>query len=373
MTQALRASAEPVVLDTLFPRGCAPLSRSHIAFGLGRARQQGLALVIVLWIVTLLTVIATSFLYAMRTDVKVVTNGMSRAKAEAAAEAAIHRALFDLYKPATVTDRWLADGVPHNWRYGEANVSVAMVDESGKIDINVASDQLMRGILTAQGLSDEEATALVDSIADWRDQDNLKRLHGAEEAEYVAAGRKYKPANAPFQTIEELKLVLGITPDLYQRLAPLITTYSRQPGINSQIASRDVLRSIPGATDVLVDTYMQQREQARAIKAVIPPFQPALPYLAGGNGFVVGVRATATLDDGTVYVRDAVSLRSPNPKRPVVFLRWQEGEITAAESAPGTSAPAVIPNVPNLRVDASGAVGGVAPSRASSRLAASRI
>jgi general secretion pathway protein K len=290
------------------------------------ASQHGLALVIVLWIVTLLTVIATSFLYAMRTDVKVVTNGMSRAKAEAAAEAAIHRALFDLYKPATVNDRWLADGVAHEWRYGEANVNVAMVDESGKIDINVVSDQLMRGVLVAQGLSEDDAAALVDAMADWRDQDNLKRLRGAEEAEYVAAQRKYKPANAPFQTIEELKLVLGITPELYRRLEPLITTYSRQPGINSQIASRDVLRSVPGATDALVDAYIQQRELARANKAVVPPFQPALPYLAGGNGFVVGVRAVATLDDGTVYVRDAVSLRSPNPKRPVVFLRWQEGD-----------------------------------------------
>ncbi len=302
------------------------------------SKQHGLALVIVLWIVTLLTVIATSFLYAMRTDVKVVTNGMSRAKAEAAAEAAIHRALFDLYKPATVNDRWLADGVAHDWRYGGANVSVSMVDESGKIDINVVSDQLMRSVLVVQGLSDDEAGALVDAMADWRDQDNLKRLHGAEEAEYVAAGRKYKPANAPFQTIEELKLVLGVTPDLYRRLEPLITTYSRQPGINSQIASREVLRAIPGATDALVDAYIQQREQARAIKAVIPPFQPALPYLAGGNGFVVGVRATATLDDGTVYVRDAVSLRSPNPKRPVVFLRWQEGDVSATDAAGAVSA-----------------------------------
>ncbi len=341
MTPGLRVSVERVVLD----------SRAMNI----QTQQQGLALVIVLWIVTLLTVIASSFLYAMRTDVKVVTNGMSRAKAEAAAEAAIHRALFDLYKPATVLDRWLADGVAHDWRYGDANVSVSMVDESGKIDINVVSDQLMRGVLLAQGLSDDEAAALVDAMADWRDQDNLKRLRGAEEAEYVAAGRKYKPANAPFQTIEELKLVLGVTPDLYRRLEPLITTYSRQPGVNSQIASRDVLRSIPGATDALVDAYLQQREQARAAKAVVPPFQPALPYLAGGNGFVVGVRATATLDDGTVYVRDAVSLRSPNPKRPVVFLRWQEGdtqgntagEATSAQATGNTSSAAAIkPTIP---------------------------
>ncbi len=301
----------------------------------GMNKSHGVALVIVLWIVTLLTVIATSFLYAMRTDTKVVTNALARARAEAAAEAAVHRAVFELYKPPNITERWQADGVPHEWRYQDATVNISLTDESAKIDVNSASDQLLRSLLTSQGLDDEKAAAVVDAMADWRDPDNLKRLHGAEEAEYTAAGRKYKPANAPFQTIEELKLVLGMTPDLYQRLEPLITTFSRQPGINSQIASRDVLRAVPGATDALVDAYLLTREQARAAKAFVQPFPPAQAFQAGGSGFVVGIHATATLDDGTVYVRDAVSLRAANPRRPVVFLRWQEGQPGSETSAAG--------------------------------------
>lgn len=307
------------------------------AFPLKRA--SGVALVIVLWIVTLLTVIASSFLYAMRTDTKVVSNEMSRARANAAAEAAVHRAVFELYKPPSLTDRWQSDGATHEWRYQDATVTVSLTDESAKIDINAASEQLMRSLLLSQGLNEEEAAGLTDAMADWRDADPLKRARGAEESEYAAAGRKYKPANAPFQTIEELKLVLGMTPDLYQRLEPLITTYSRQPGINSQIASRDVLRAIPGATDQLVDAYLQQRELARTSRTFVPPFQPALPFQAGGSGFVVGIRAMATLDDGTVFIRDAVSLRAANPKRPVVFLRWQEGQPdTATPSAASVAA-----------------------------------
>lgn len=294
-------------------------------------RQRGVALIIVLWVVTLLTVIAGSFLYAMRTDTRVVSNVMARAKAEAAAEAAIHRAVYDLYKPPNITDRWLADGVAHEWVYGEASVTISMIDESGKIDINVVSDQLLRGLLTSQGVTEEDAPALIDAIADWRDPDSLKRLRGAEEAEYTAAGRKYKPANAPFQTIEELKLVLGMTPDLYHRLEPLITTFSRQPGVNPQIASREVLRAIPGATEELIDAYLQQRETARANKMPIPNFQPALPFQAFGGGYIVSVRSVATMPDGTSFERVASVIRTANPRRPLAFLRWQEGEVAVPE------------------------------------------
>jgi general secretion pathway protein K len=299
--------------------------------------QRGVALIIVLWVVTLLTVIAGSFLYAMRTDTRVVSNVMARAKAEAAAEAAIHRAVYDLYKPPNVTDRWVADGVSHEWAYGEAQVTISMIDESGKIDINVVSDQLLRGLLTSQGVPDEEVAALVDAIADWRDPDSLKRLRGAEEAEYTAAGRKYKPGNAPFQTIEELKLVLGMSPDLYHRLEPLITTFSRQPGVNPQIASREVLRAIPGATEELIEAYLLQRETARANKMPIPNFQPALPFQAFGGGYIVSVRAAATMPDGTSFERVASVIRTANPKRPLAFLRWQEGEVTVP-AAPAIAA-----------------------------------
>lgn len=298
--------------------------------------ERGVALVIVLWIVTLLTVIASSFLFAMRTETKIVSNGMARAKAEAAAEAAVHRALFEVYKPFNDTERWHADGVTHVWQYAGAEISVMMQDESGKIDINRANDQLLRGLFLAQGAEADEASALIDVIADWRDPDALKRLKGAEEAEYVAAGRTYKPANAPFQSIEELKLVLGMTASLYQRIEPHITIFSRQPGVNAQIATRETLRAIPGVTEPEIDAYLAQRDAARQAKLPIPYFTQAQAYAAGSSNFATNISARAEMPDGTVFVRDAVAVRTPFPKRPVAFVRWQEGverPVTAAALA----------------------------------------
>ena len=214
-------------------------------------------------------------------------------------------------------------------------MEVSMTDESGKIDINTASDALLRGLFLSQGMKDDEAAAMTDAILDWRDADSLKRLRGAEEAEYLAAGYSYKPANAAFQSNEELRLVMGMTAELFDKVAPLITIYSRQPGINASIASRGVLRALPGATDVLVDQYIAQREQARDAKLPIPQFAAAAPYSSFANGIVI-VRAVSSGgegNEGSSFAREAVVMRLSTPKRPYTFLRWKEASVAPVINA----------------------------------------
>ena len=304
-------------------------------------RQSGIALIIVMWIMTLLMLIASSFIHAMRTEINIVGNSVARAKLEAAANAGVHRAILEMVKPAQVIDRWNTYGVPQLWSFQGQTLQVSLLDESGKIDINAGNEALMRGLFRSQGATEEEAFALMDAIFDWRDADSIKRPRGAEEAEYAAAGITYKPANATFQSIEELRLVLGMAPALYQRLAPLITIYSRQAGINSQIASRDVLRAVPGVTDVQIDEYLRQRDVARANRLPIPVLPQAALYPSFGNG-VMNVRVEARSEDGTSFVREAVVLRLPFPKRSYTFLRWQEGSPQDSSVMPAiqTAAPA---------------------------------
>ena len=292
-------------------------------------RERGIALIIVLWILTLLTLIASSFIHAIRTEIGIVGNSVARAKLDAAANAAVQRAILEIMKPPQLPDRWKTDGTSQSWNYHETPIQLSINDESAKIDINLVTEVLLRGLLRSQGVAEEDALALTDAIIDWRDLDSLKRPRGAEEAEYAAAGLRYKPSNAPFQSIEELRQVLGMTPALFVRLAPLITIYSRQSGINSQLASRDVLRAIPNVTDVQVDEYLKQRELARTNKQPVPVFTPATPFPSFGNG-VMTVRAEASSEDGATFVREAVVMRLPNPKRSYTFLRWREGTFSAA-------------------------------------------
>ena len=300
--------------------------------------QRGVALVIVIWVSMLLLVIGSTFIFERRTEAMVVRNSVSLARAEAAADAGVQRGIFEMYRNDNPPERWQRDGTPHDWIFDGIPVRVELRDESAKIDINTASDPLLRGLLLTSGFKDEEATRVLDAILDWRDPDSLKRPNGAEEADYSAAGLTYKPANAPFQAIEELQLVLGMRPDIYRRMAPFITVFSRQPGVNPALAAREVLLAIPGITADVVDAYIVRREEARAQGQALPSLPQAAAF-AAGNTMVASVRAEARLDDGAVFAREAVALLRPVPRKPVTFVAWREST-AGSEPAP---APAVQP------------------------------
>ena len=298
-------------------------------------RQQGIALVLVMWVSVLLTVIASSFIVERRTEQLIVHNSASLARAEAAANSGVMRGVIELYRVDTSPDRWTKNGEAHDWAFDGMPVRISVRDESAKIDINTASDQLLRGLLVSAGLKDDEATRLLDAILDWRDPDSLKRPQGAEEADYRSAGLTYVPANAPFQAIEELQLVLGMRPDIYRRIAPSITVFSRQPGINPQVASRDVLLAIPGIAPEVVDQYIADRERAIADKQPIPPLPPAVPYTTG-TSMIATIRAEAHAEDGVTFAREAAVVLRPVPRRPVTFISWRD--ITSGEPDPLASA-----------------------------------
>ena len=296
--------------------------------------QRGVALVMVIWVSMLLLVVASTFIVERRTEALVVHNSVSLARAQAAADAGVQRAIFEMYRNDNTPDRWQRDGAPHDWTFDGIPVRIEMRDESAKIDINTAADPLLRGLLLVSGLKDDEAARVLDAILDWRDPDSLKRPNGAEEADYRAAGLTYKPANAPFQAIEELQLVLGMRPEIYRRIAPFITVFSRQPGVNPQLASREVLLSIPGVTAEIADQYIARREDARAQGQALPTLPQAAGF-ATGNTMVASVRSEARLDDGAVFSREAVALLRPVPRRPVTFVAWREstaGDTPAADS-----------------------------------------
>ena len=121
----------------------------------------------------------------------------------------------------------------------KTTIAATAIDEAGRIDINLAPDPLLKGLLqNVGGLDPDAAEQVLDAILDWRDADDLRRPNGAEAPEYQAAGRKYVPTNAPFESTGELQRVLGMTPGLIARIADSITVYSRQRGINPATATR---------------------------------------------------------------------------------------------------------------------------------------
>jgi general secretion pathway protein K len=304
--------------------------------------QRGIALVLALWLTILLTVIASGFAFSMRSEAIAARNAISLAQARAAADGAVERTIFELSRPR-IADAWSADGTRRTWTENDVQFDVVAVDESSKIDLNMANDTLLKGLLTTSGgLDDQAAARVVDAIADWRDPDDLKRPNGAEEADYRAANLKYGPANAPFETVGELARVLGVTPDLYRRVAGSLTVYSRQSGINAMTASRDVLLALPGVTVDVVDEFLERRREAMENKLPPPPF-PAAQAFGTGPVPVWRVHAEAKLPDGVTFVREAVVRPANDVRRPIVALVWTEGARLPAAAPPASPAKSATP------------------------------
>jgi general secretion pathway protein K len=83
--------------------------------------------------------------------------------------------------------------------------------------------------------------ALAAAIVDFRDEDDISSVNGAESAAYHAAGLAHGPKNAPFETVTELDQVLGMDLALLDRLRAVTTVYSRQPGVDPAVAPREIL------------------------------------------------------------------------------------------------------------------------------------
>ena len=93
-----------------------------------RRSQQGVALVLVLWVSVLLTVIASSFIVERRTETIILMNSASLARAEAAADAGVHRGIHDMYRSDNAPERWKRDGSVQDWSFDGIPVRVELRD-----------------------------------------------------------------------------------------------------------------------------------------------------------------------------------------------------------------------------------------------------
>ncbi len=221
-----------------------------------------MAMVIVIWVLSLLTIMAGSFALTMRRETIVISSVKDSAVALAAAQTGVTVA----QRMLTAVDndkRWHADGSVYQIQFQDAEIRVRLFSEQGKIDINKAGEELLTSMMNATELETEKKQELVDSIMDWRDQDDLVQNNGAEKKEYADAGLAYQPANKNFRLIDELQLVLGMTPAIYQQLHALITVFSGSASVDRKLAPKEVLAVIADSeTDLeTVDDYIKQRKE----------------------------------------------------------------------------------------------------------------
>ena len=166
--------------------------------------------------------------------------------------------------------KWVPSENPYSIQIGNIYCDVYLHDENGKINLNGINDE-NKGILieyfNQMGIDLFDADIIVDSILDWIDPDDLTHLNGAEDNYYESLPEPYKTRDAPFSSIEELVLVRGVTPEIYESIRNDITVYGgEQIKVNINIASREILSSVLGLSGELVDELMLHIEENGPIK-----------------------------------------------------------------------------------------------------------
>ncbi len=307
----------------------------------GTGRSRGIALVIVLWGLVLLAVIAAAFTTETRTEVALARNLVENAKARALADAGIYRAIMGMTQPGA-EHGWAADGTVYGLALGDGGVSITLADESGKIDLNAVPAELIRGLFIVLGLEENEATALADAIADFRDTDDLTRLHGAEDSDYRAAGLAWEAKDAPFIAVEEVQQVLGMTRELYARAAPFLTVYTRSRGVDPRAAAREVLLAIPGVDEGTVEIIHAARiaEAEGAAPTPLPALTGVRRYTIRSREEVLLIRAKAQTKGGAVFVREAVvRLMANDINQPFRIYAWRRGRLPLQTIGTGDDVP----------------------------------
>lgn len=239
--------------------------------------SRGIALVLVLWVLTLLTVMAVGMTAAQRTETALTENLIADARFRALADAAITYTVYNFIAPppgeglatggklgqanADLPPPWLPNGAPRPWGFDGKRLTIAVSNEQSRINLNQAPAEVLAALLKALGVEEEPAMAIADAISDFRDGDDLKLMHGAEDADYQEAGRALGAKDAPFVAVEELQQVLGVNRALYRLLAPEVTVDTTSRQVDQTFASAAVLAALQGIPLDQAAIQLQQRDE----------------------------------------------------------------------------------------------------------------
>ena len=253
--------------------------------------ERGVALMMVLWIFMVLTVLVAEFSRGMRDEAVATQNMAEEVQARGVAIAGITQGLYrtlharennsDDATGDPDPDDWPPDGTWHEGQYAGGTFSVRLIDESAKIPLNRADEAMLRHVLTNVGVTGDAQEELADAILDWRDPDSMKRLHGAEADFYLHLPTPYRPKNGPFDSVDELLLVKGVTRDLFYGtgeretatvglkvgksdkpaipLRDVFSVFNKNANINVRNSPAPVLRALLGGEEDDVEQVLEAR------------------------------------------------------------------------------------------------------------------
>lgn len=306
------------------------------------AKNLASVLVGLLWCLALLSVVVIGVLHTSRMDLLVVKNYGDRLQAHYLAMAGVEKAKALLYRdarqrsrtainhtgelydaPSDFRDIPFGRGEFRVFRRGSSDETGGIVfgvsDEESRLNVNTASIEELQKI---QGLTPEVAAAIID----WRDTDNEVTPGGAEADYYLSLRPPYRPRNGPFQSIRELLMVRGITPDLllgedvhYNALlsdsegdAPATVTELSDLGWAGLLTAQSSVNNLNAAGEDRVNVQTADEASLTRVKGITSPIAKAIIAYRGQNRF----QSLADLLDVTAPSSGGDQINNNTPARP---------------------------------------------------------
>ena len=319
--------------------------------------ERGVALIVVLWIFIFLFVVAFDFSSSVREE----ANGAQRYNDDNQgyylALAGFQKGLYDFLSQSASkqlpSDQRPPDLFDGSWREGKLGVGgyrVRLIDEGGKINLNRIDENALRRIFTNLGIEEPLRSILVDSIMDWRDPDDLHRINGAENDYYLSLSPPYTAKNGPFDTVEELLWVRGVTSALFFGYAEtgvrqgdnprpiglreIFTVDSPVDRINLRTASAEVIHAMSGIPLEKARAFVEERKKLSdqslpdLLRLLgIGANDAALQGFIFTNPGVVAVEAEGQLPDARVPRRIKGIVRLGGGQQGYELLRWVDRDM----------------------------------------------
>ena len=243
-----------------------------------KSDERGIALLLTLLVLTLLVALILEFDAEARREYRDAAAFRDNFKATVLARAAVQAARGTLQQDSikdqqtgqsfdALTDLW---ALPiRDYAIGDGFLTAQIEDERGKLNLNdlaIGGNPIAKKALVQRFKRLFELLQinpdLVDAIIDWVDQDETPEPAGAESLYYQTLRPSYRAANAPLQTLLEVRLIKGMTPEIIQKLSKLVTVYplEGQGKVNLNTADPLVLQALdPRITQGMAADIIQAR------------------------------------------------------------------------------------------------------------------
>ncbi|GAB4240200.1 MAG: type II secretion system minor pseudopilin GspK [Deltaproteobacteria bacterium] len=224
-----------------------------------RENEKGIALLVTLLILVLVVAVVYEIFRIGARGAQAGAYGRDSIRCALLAEAGTGAARIALRQDArdngfdTLDEIWSRPAPPIE--LGDGEIRVVVEDGERGIDLNRillpkgnAPDE--RRLAVFQRLLDTLGIdrAVADAVVDWMDNDDTPRTGGAESSYYLGLPYPYRAKNDRLDTVGELRLVRGVTREVYEKLLPFVTVHSSGK-VNLNTAPKEVLMSLSAGTD----------------------------------------------------------------------------------------------------------------------------